>query len=118
MQTVFTAHCGALMLVFFYGGMKPLLEQGRVELVRPPVGEVTNSEAQETRYAYADAHFLSMCALAKTQSTVKFHTLKYLSLAGIESSKLEQLCINPRTRKTSVMGPIDAELGIEIFGLA
>ena len=57
-------------------------------------------------------------AQAKAQSTVKFHTLKYRSLAGIESGKLEQLCINPRTRKTSVMCVADAELAIEIFSAA
>ena len=40
MQTVFTAHCGALMLVFFYGGMRPLLEQGWVDTVHRQISHV------------------------------------------------------------------------------
>lgn len=36
-------HCGALMMMFFYRWMHPLLESGKVELVRPPVGEVLDT---------------------------------------------------------------------------
>jgi DNA gyrase subunit B len=109
-------HCGALMLMFFHRWMRPLLEQGRVELVRPPVGEVTDSAAGTTEYAYTDAQFLALCARAKNQSPGQFHTVKYRGLAGIDSAKLEKHCVNLHTRKASVAGIADAELGIELFG--
>jgi DNA gyrase subunit B len=111
-------HSGALLQMFFYRWMRPLLAQGRVELVRPPVGEVTDGETGEIKHAYTEAHFLALCAAAKSHAADGMRSIRYRGLAGIESGKLAQLCIHPQTRKTSVMGLQDAELAIEIFGSA
>jgi DNA gyrase subunit B len=58
-------HCGALMLMFFYRWMPQLLENGIIELVRPPVGEVLYTETAELQHAYTEAQFVSMCAQKK-----------------------------------------------------
>jgi len=36
-------HCGYLVLLFFHRWMRPLLDAGRIEVVRPPWGEVVVS---------------------------------------------------------------------------
>lgn len=109
-------HCGALMLLFFHRLMPVLLEKNMIELVRPPVGEVLNNVTKIIDYAYTDAQFMALIESQKTQLNQSISTLKYRGLAGINTDQLEALCINPKTRKTSIMGIKDAQMAIEIFG--
>jgi DNA gyrase subunit B len=113
-------HCGALMLLFFHRFMPTLLQQGMIELVRPPVGEVTNNTTRPTEktteYAYTDAQFMALINANKNAQNQPLESLKYRGLAGIAANTLAQLCINPQTRKTSVMGMQDAAMALEIFG--
>lgn len=109
-------HCGALMLLFFHRLMPALLENGRLEIARPPVGEVMNNVTKIIDYAYTDAQFMALINAQKTKLNQTVATLKYRGLAGINANKLEALCINPQTRKTSIMSMKDAEMALEIFG--
>ena len=109
-------HCGALMLLFFHRLMPVLLENGRLEIARPPVGEVLNKQTKTIEYAATDAQFMALINVQKTQLNQSFESLKYRGLAGIEATKLEALCINVQTRKTSVLGLKDAQMALEIFG--
>ena len=109
-------HCGALMLLFFHRFMPALLVEGKVELVRPPVGEVTNSTTKITQYAYTDAQFMALLKAESLQANQSPQSLKYRGLAGIAANTLAALCIDPQTRKTSVMGMQDAAMALEIFG--
>jgi DNA gyrase subunit B len=114
-------HCGALMLLFFHRFMPDLLAAGRVEMARAPVGEVTNKATKVTEYAYTDAQFMTMLNGQKNQAidanaNQAIESIKYRGLAGIQANKLAELCINPATRKTSIMGMRDAAMALEIFG--
>jgi DNA gyrase subunit B len=106
-------HCGALMLLFFHRFMPALLEKGMIEMARPPVGEVMNMQTNTMEYAYTDAQFMALIDAQKNQA---LESVKYRGLAGIDANKLEQFCINPQTRKTSIMGIKDAQMALEIFG--
>ena len=108
-------HCGALMLLFFHRFMPALLQNGNIEMVRPPVGEVHNGATNVTEYAQTDAQFLALCAAQKTQQQ-PLESLKYRGLAGIAANTLQQLCVDPASRKTSVMSMQDAAMALEIFG--
>ena len=109
-------HCGALMLMFFYRWMRPLLDHGMVELVRPPVGEVLDTETGELQYAFTEAQFMTLYAQSKSAENKARVTQKYRGLAGISQTQLAHICIDPSTRKTSVMGVKDAQMALEIFG--
>lgn len=109
-------HCGALMLLFFYRFMPALLEKGYIQMARPPVGEVRNNLTKVIDYAYTDAQFMALINTQKALPNQQFESVKYRGLAGIDANKLEQFCINPQTRKTSLMGIKDAEMALEIFG--
>ncbi|MBC7755250.1 MAG: hypothetical protein H7Z20_01140 [Bdellovibrio sp.] len=109
-------HCSALMLLFFHRFMPLLLQKNLIEMARPPVGEVSNNTTKITQYAYTDAQFMALITAHKNQLNQSISTLKYRGLAGINASKLDEFCINPHTRKTSVMGLKDAEVALEIFG--
>jgi DNA gyrase subunit B len=113
-------HCGALMLLYFHRFMPALLEKGMIEMVRPPVGEVTNHATSHTtrtaEYAYSDAQFMALINANKNQSNQPLESLKYRGLAGISANKLAEFCIDTQTRKTSVMGMQDAAMALEFFG--
>jgi DNA gyrase subunit B len=109
-------HCGALMLLFFHRFMPVLLEKGMIEMARPPVGEVLNKLTNTIEYAYTDAQFMTLIDTHKAQLNQSLESIKYRGLAGIEANKLEALCINTQTRKTSVMATKDAQMALEIFG--
>jgi DNA gyrase subunit B len=109
-------HCGVLMLLFFHQLMSALLEKNMLEIVRPPVGEVVNKQTNTMEYAYTDAQFMTLICEQKMQLNQSLESIKYGGLAGIAANKLEELCINPQTRKTSVMGIKDAQMALEIFG--
>ena len=49
-------HCNVLLLLFFYRWMRPLLDLGRLAVVRPPQFEITISATQQVAYAYSKAH--------------------------------------------------------------
>lgn len=108
-------HCGALMLMFFYRWMRPLLENELVELVRPPVGEVTNTETGKVQFAYTDADFMHLCGQEKAEQN-QLNSIKYRGLAGMPPHILARVCIEHETRKTSVMRTKDAEMAIAVFG--
>jgi len=50
-------HCGALMTLFFYQWMQPLLASGHLYLVRPPVGQLTDMTTQAVTYHYTVPDF-------------------------------------------------------------
>ena len=109
-------HCVALMLLFFYRLMPALLVNGLLEIARPPVGEVLNRQTKMIEYADTDAQFMALINAQKTQLNQSLESLKYRGLAGIEATKLEALCMNAQTRKTSVLSIKDAQIALEIFG--
>lgn len=111
-------HCGALMLIYFYTYMRPLLENGMLAIVRAPVGEVTNLHTNNSQYAQTDAEFFALCMQAKNLPTPAqyLQIQKYRGLAGIPTNVLSHFCINPATRKIEVLGIKDAQMALEIFG--
>ncbi len=108
-------HCGALMLMFFYRWMRPLLESGMIEMVRAPVGEITDRQTGETQFAYTDAEFKRLWS-QKDFGGETHNTVRYRGLAGMPQIILERVCINVDSRKTNVMGIRDAEMAIKVFG--
>lgn len=108
-------HCSALMLMFFYRWMRPLLEHQRILLIRAPLGEVVDTNSGEIQYAYTEPQFIALCKQQKTATNQKLITAKYRGLAGISGEKLIVSCIDPLTRKCSVMDLSDAEMAINVF---
>lgn len=106
-------HCGALMTLFFYRWMRPLLASGCLYLVRPPVGQQTKLDTSAVKYAYTMADFRQM--LASDQASA-YHTLKYRGLAGIPQDSLATCCINPATRTQLPLGLKDAQMALNVFG--
>jgi DNA gyrase subunit B len=109
-------HCGALMLMFFHRFMPALLTGGHIHMLRPPVGEVSDTLTGEVSYGFIEPEFLALCAAGQANNPASFNAQRYRGLAGIAPSKLAHFCINPKTRRSTVMRAEDALMAIEVFG--
>ncbi|MGB7347301.1 MAG: toprim domain-containing protein [Pirellulaceae bacterium] len=108
-------HCGALMLMFFYRWMRPLLEADRISVVRPPLYRITSSQYDDTIYAFSEDHYQKIkSALHKKE--IKYRSQRYRGLASMGDETLVQTCLDPATRHVYLLGRADAEAAIAAFG--
>jgi DNA gyrase subunit B len=108
-------HCGALMLMFFYRWMRPLLETGRISAIRPPVYEISSPDFPDRVHAFSDSHYKKLCD-SLNEKQIKFNGQRYRGLASINASVLVTTCIDPATRHVSPLSCDDALSAIQIFG--
>jgi DNA gyrase subunit B len=109
-------HCGALMLLFFQRHMPALLVAGQVHMVRAPVGEVINTATGELVYGFIEPEFVALCAAGRAQYPASFNAQRYRGLAGIAPSTLAHFCVNPATRRSTVIRPQDAQQAMDVLG--
>ena len=109
-------HCGALMLMYFYRWMRPLLDAGKIEMVRAPLAEICCDGRNQPIYAYSDDHYRGICDELSKRGVQNINARRYRGLAGINVETLAVTCVDPATRKTSPMGSADAEAAITFFG--
>ena len=108
-------HSGALMLMYFYKCMRPLLEAGRIVMVHPPWLQLTIAGHAEPLHVYSEAQGRDVAEKLRAQG-IAFQTLRYRGLAGIDRDVLTKTCIAPETRIARVMGVQDAEAAMAVFG--
>ena len=107
-------HSGALMLMFVYQYLRPLLDQGRVLMIHAPWVQISLA-GQQPLYAYSEAQALALTQQLRAQGKTP-QVVRYRGLSGIDRAILMQTCIDPATRNARVMTEQDALAAIEIFG--
>ncbi len=107
-------HSGALMLMFVYRYLRPLLEQGRVLMIHAPWVQISVA-GQPARYAYSEAQALALTQQLRVQGKNP-QVVRYRGLSGIDRAILIHTCIDPTTRNARVMTEQDALAAIEVFG--
>lgn len=107
-------HSGALMLMFVYQYLRPLLQQGRVLMVHPPWVQIA-LDGEPPRYAYSEAQALALSESLRAQGKNP-QVVRYRGLSGIDRAILMQTCIDPATRNARMMTEQDALAAIEVFG--
>jgi DNA gyrase subunit B len=110
-------HCGALMLMFFYRWMRPLLASGSVYMVRPPFFVVTHTGSDESLHAYSPDHAQRLVADLTRGGATHVKAQHHRGLASINPPLLLSSCVDPATRRADVMGVADAEAAIAAFGV-
>ena len=109
-------HCSALMQIFSYRWMRPLLETGAVESVRAPLYEISCGEKFAPVYAFSDDHYLTLCERLREKNFNDIRSQRYRGLAGINQPTLAATCIHPTTRKTRVVNLAEVELALQALG--
>lgn len=109
-------HCAALMQMFFYRWMRPLLEAACVEYVRAPLGEIRIQDASAPQYAYTEQQFFAATKALRERGAPGELAVRYRGLAAINADALAALCLDPATRRAQVIRARDAEMAIQVFG--
>jgi DNA gyrase subunit B/topoisomerase-4 subunit B len=107
-------HCGVLMLMFFYRWMLPLLDSGRVMMVRPPWGEIIAADAASPLLAFSDAEFQSLAAAHRDRPGTLIR--RFRGLAGIDPGLLLKTCVNAGSRRAVSVQPAEVEAMTRFFG--
>ncbi|TWU48423.1 toprim domain-containing protein [Rubripirellula reticaptiva] len=107
-------HCGALMSMFFYRFMRPLLDSGRICVARAPLYEITSPDSDDVLHAYNEDHYAKI-RVALDAKGVRYSGQRYRGLASMNESALVATCIDPATRTLQTLAADDAEAAIRIF---
>ncbi|MEZ6137633.1 MAG: toprim domain-containing protein [Pirellulaceae bacterium] len=115
-------HCGALMLIYFYHQLRPLLEAGRISVIRAPLFEVHYRQTLATdapvnsRLAYTEDELRQMQRELTLAGAMNLKTKRMRGLGGMPTDLLRRTCIDPQTRHAFRLGPQDAEAAMAVFG--
>ena len=96
-------HCGFLVLLFFHRWLRPLLDAGRIEVVRPPWGEVVASG--EVLLAFSEAELASLAARGRAAGDIAVR--RFRGLGAIDAATLQETCVAPATRRTARVSAAD-----------
>ena len=103
-------HCGFLVLLYFHRWMRPLLDAGRIEVVRPPWGEVVVAGEIELAFSEPELAALADRGRASGEMTVR----RYRGLAAVDPAMLHETCVATATRRTTRVSSADVVSMIEV----
>jgi DNA gyrase subunit B len=103
-------HCGFLVLLFLHRWLQPLLDDGRVEVVRPPWGEVV--VAGELLLAFSEPELTALAARARAGGGA---VRRFRGLAAIDAATIHETCVDPATRRTERVTARDVAAMIEVI---
>ncbi len=103
-------HCGFLVLLFLHRWLRPLLDAGRIEVVRPPWGEAVT--AGELELAFSEPEFVTLATRARARGGV---ARRFRGLAALDAHLIRETCIDPATRRTERVSAADVALMIEVI---
>jgi DNA gyrase subunit B len=109
-------HCGALMTMFFYRWMRPLLDSQRIVIVHPPLIKLTSRRLKNPAFAYTEDDYQRAVRFFKEKGVSDVSVSRYRGLASLDEETLVSSCLRPETRRSSTVTIADAESAIAIFG--
>lgn len=113
-------HCGALTLMFFYRWMRGLFDAGRVETVRAPLFELQPVDRDGVLgpqvHAWTESQQQRLQDDLRAAGAERVMLRRHRGLGAIDPAFLAASCIDPKTRRASVMREADARAAIDVFG--
>lgn len=103
-------HCGFLVLLFFHRWMRPLLDAGRVEVVRPPWGEVV--ARGEIQFAFSEPELAALADRGRGAGEITVR--RYRGLAAVDPGLLHETCVDVATRRTATVSAAEVASMIEL----
>jgi DNA gyrase/topoisomerase IV subunit B len=91
--------------------MRPLLDAGRIEVVRPPWGEVVVAGEIELAFSEPELAALADQGRASGEMVVR----RYRGLAAVDAAMLHETCVAPATRRTARVSAADVASMIEVI---
>jgi len=103
-------HCGFLVLLFFHRWLRPLLDAGGIEVVRPPWGEVV--VAGELLLAFSEPELAALATRARAGGGA---IRRFRGLAALDAETIRETCLDPATRRTERVTAADVTAMIELI---
>jgi DNA gyrase subunit B/topoisomerase-4 subunit B len=111
-------HCTVLMLWFFHRWLPHWLASGRIFAVAAPVCELASASAAKVWYPKDHREVERVLAECASLGTNDIQRRNFRGLASIGSELLARTCVDPKTRRLSVLRPEDAVAALKAFGAA
>jgi DNA gyrase/topoisomerase IV subunit B len=108
-------HCGALMLMYFWRWMRPMLDSGRLSVVQPPLYQITSTVDGDVIHVYSSDRYQQICQILESKK-IEFQAQRYRGLASMGGQTLSKTCLDLSTRQIHQLTVEDAEAAIETFG--
>ena len=103
-------HCGFLVLLFFHRWLRPLLDAGRIELVRPPWGEAV--VAGEILLGFSEPELMALATRARAGGGA---VRRFRGLAALDAETLREACVDPATRRAERISAAAVATMIEVI---
>ena len=103
-------HCGFLVLLFLHRWLRPLLDAGRIEIVRPPWGEVV--VGGELLLAFSEPELATLATRARSGGG---EVRRFRGLAALDAETIRETCVDPATRRTERVSAADVAAMIEVI---
>jgi DNA gyrase subunit B len=103
-------HCGFLVLLFFHRWLRPMLDAGRIAVVRPPWGEVV--VAGELLLAFSEPELATLATKARAGGGA---LRRFRGLAALDAELIRETCVNPATRRTERVTAADVATMIDVI---
>jgi len=107
-------HIGALMLLFYFRWLRPLLETGKLYIARAPLYEIANADRTEIQFGYNEDQYRRLCQQLCDSTHLKKQ--RYRGLASMNDDVLYRTCISTESRILHQLTVADAEASRQIFG--
>ncbi len=107
-------HIGALMLLFFYRWLRPVLESGKLYIVRAPLYEIANVDRTEIQLGYTEEQYRKLCEQCGDSTDLKKQ--RYRGLGSMNDDVLYRTSISTESRILHRLTVADAEASRVIFG--
>lgn len=107
-------HIGALMLLFFYRWLQPLMADGHLHMIRAPLFEIATADRSKVQLGYNEEEYRKLCAEHGDATDLKKQ--RYRGLGSINDDVLYRSCVNVQTRTIHRLTIADAEAARRAFG--
>jgi DNA gyrase subunit B len=111
-------HCSVLMLWFFHRWLPHWLASGRIFAATAPLCELTSASTDKVWYPKNVREVESVLAECASQGIEDIQRRNFRGLASIGSELLFRSCLDPKTRRLSVLRTEDAVAALHAFGAA
>lgn len=108
-------HCAALMCLYFYRRMWPLLADRRVAIAHPPLAVIIGASLERPEYVFTETEYRERARALRADGH-DVDVVRYRGLAGIDLSTLAATCVHPATRVLHTLGRPDADAMLRVLG--
>jgi DNA gyrase subunit B len=106
-------HAAALLQIFLFKYMPALLEAGQIAIVHAPWGEIRR-RGHPPLLSFHATEYQQQCRALLAEANVE--RIRHRGLGTITPNVLAETCVNPATRRASVLTLADAALAVKVFG--